>query len=140
MKELIERLAHEQRFEEAARWRDRYQLLMKYAERQTIVTTEPIDRDVWGIAQSDTLAAAAILKIRDGRLIHRHQFLLENSQYHAPGDLIQAAFEQFYLNAEEIPDEIFLPAEPTDQEVLESWLKERAARSSLYQNEAISLH
>ncbi len=128
MKELIERLAREQRFEEAARWRDRYQLLMKYAERQTIVTTEPIDRDVWGIAQSDTLAAAAILKIRDGRLIHRHQFLLENSQYHSAGDLIQAAFEQFYLNAEEIPDEIFLPAEPTDLAVLESWLKERASR------------
>ncbi len=127
MKVLIERLAQERRFEEAARWRDRYHVLLKYAERQRVVSTEPIDRDIWGIAEGKELAAVAILKVRDGRLLHRHHFLLHNAQYHDTATLLQAALEQFYLNAEEIPTELLLPAEPANSQLLEQWFHQRTS-------------
>lgn len=123
IRQLIERLAAEKRFEEAARWRDRYHVLQKYAERQTVLSTEPIDRDVWGIAVGSDRCSLAVLRIRGGRLLSKNQFVLQNIQGYTSAELLQAGIEKYYLHSEDIPNEIFLPEELPEQATLQQYLE-----------------
>jgi excinuclease ABC subunit C len=124
--QAMERAAEELRFEEAAALRNRLNALREYSERQKVVTTELIDRDVMATARSlryEQDACAVIFKVRDGKLVGRQHFYIAGADGKSDADLLRATFERFYIESDDVPDEIFLPIEIEERETLEAWLR-----------------
>lgn len=121
----MEQLAEDFRFEEAALVRNRLMSLRDYSGKQKVMTTDLIDRDILAIASEDDDACSVIFKVRDGKLTGKQHFYITNVEGKTESELLQSTFERFYLEAEEIPDEIFLPFELEDAPTLETWLREK---------------
>lgn len=118
-------LAEQLRFEEAALLRNRLRILQEYTDRQKVMSTEPIDRDVLGLALQGSTACAVFLSIREGKLLDKRHVLFQHTHNTTRAHLIQAVLEQWYLQQSDIPAEIFLPEQPENPLLLTQWLSER---------------
>lgn len=121
MNELSERF----KFEEASKIRNRLEQLKDYSSRQKIVTTETIDRDVFGLAREDGKACCLALKVREGKMIGKRHFIVSDAEDHPDGEILQRSLERWYIENEIAPKEIYLPCEPADIEYLTDWLGKR---------------
>lgn len=125
----MELLASEMRFEEAALLRNKINILKDYLSRQTIITNDEIDRDIFGIAHEDDLVCTIIFKVRDGKLIGKRHFIIKNTSGKSDASLLQSTMEQWFMENEFVPDEIFLPVEPEDTVFILDWLKKIRGKS-----------
>lgn len=116
-------------FEQAAVVRDRLKVLSEYSARQKVVSTDLADRDVMSVAFNDEDACAVILRIREGKLIGKQHYYLTNALGASHEEILQAAFERFYSDQADIPEEIFLPTEVEDIEMLRTWISSLAHKS-----------
>src|SRR5205809_4664550 len=78
----LERQMHDaaegERFEDAARYRNRLQAIQRLSERQAVEKRSVGDVDVLGLAADGDKAAVQIFPLRGGRMIDRYGFHLEN--------------------------------------------------------------
>src|SRR4029453_8047024 len=74
----MQEAAAEERFEDAARYRNRLFAIRHLAERQAAHRRSVGAVDVIGIATEGDRAAVQIFPLRDGRLVDRYGFHLEN--------------------------------------------------------------
>ncbi|MCL5435658.1 MAG: excinuclease ABC subunit UvrC [Patescibacteria group bacterium] len=96
-------------FEKAARLRDQCRALEKMLERQKIVSPKRESHDLANIFAAGQLAAATLLQIREGRLIGRENFMLQNAKGEGPEGILSAFLGRYYLEASDVPPEINLP-------------------------------
>lgn len=115
--------AKELRFEEAAWCRDRIGALTKTLEKQVMVSGREHDRDVFGLARRDAAVAISVLPVRRGVMTGHHSFRLDDPMGTDPEVLTQF-LKQYYGEERPVPQEILLPLEPEDRELLEQWLAE----------------
>jgi excinuclease ABC subunit C len=117
--------AGEQRFEEAARYRNRLRSVEHLAERQAADRRSVGTIDVIGLAVEGNRAAVQVFPLRDGKLIDRHSFHLEN----VGGQDLTTVLEQFcleyYGSAPSVPPQIVVPRDAGDLGPLEEFLTER---------------
>lgn len=125
LKEQMEKLANELRFEEAAILRDKIKALEIYTSKQSVVSFEPIDRDIFAIAHDGEDACAVLFKVRDGKLIGSQQFFMTGVAYKEEKEIIETLLTQYYLNSEYIPSEILIPEQIEEKNPIEKWLSER---------------
>ncbi len=118
-------LAEQLRFEEAALVRNRLRILQEYTDRQKVMSTEPLDRDVLGLAMQGSTACAVFLSIREGKLLDKRHVLLQHAEGIERATLLQAVLEQWYLQQSDIPAEILLPEQPEQPALLTQWLSNR---------------
>lgn len=116
-------------FEQAAYFRNQYLVLKEYSSSQKIVSTELIDRDVFGFAYEDSFSCVLVFTIRDGRLIGKRHFILKNSLEYNQNKILQLAIEKWYLETEFIPNEILLPFELEERSFIGEYLKRRKGKS-----------
>ncbi len=121
--------AADERYEDAARYRNRLIAVDRLAERQGVERSSMGTADVIGVAVGPDRAAVQVFPLREGRMVDRYSFQLEN----AAGEEIAEVLEQFcleyYGSAPAIPPEILVPREAGDTEALERFLSEqRGAR------------
>jgi excinuclease ABC subunit C len=121
----MERHASEMRFEEAALLRDRIKGLEAYSEKQKAVDLDPIDRDIVAFAAEGDDACGVIFKLRDGKMIGRQHYYMSNVEGKTENEILGTLLQQYYLEAEDIPDEIFLPIEVEDADAVHEWLSGR---------------
>ncbi len=114
-------LSKEMRYEEAAVTRDRVNAIKKIVEVQKVVATDTKDRDIIGIYREGLSFGLSILFIRGGRLTGSFYQLFRNVLDEDP-EALQSFLEQFYRGDRYIPDEILIPKDVPDIEVLEGWL------------------
>src|ERR687888_1324692 len=96
LRELERRMreaAGDQRFEDAARYRNRLRSVEHLAERQAADRRSVGTIDVIGLAVEGDRAAVQVFPLRDGKLIDRHSFHLEN----VGGQDLPTVLEQFCL-------------------------------------------
>ncbi len=117
--------AADQNFEEAARIRDKIEVLEKYRNSQKIVMSDLEDRDVFAMAHEDDDACAVIFKIREGKVINRVHYYLSSVLHKSSPEILSHFINQFYTGNDEIPREIFLPEPIAQQKVTEKWLNSR---------------
>jgi excinuclease ABC subunit C len=114
-----------QRFEDAARYRNRLRSVEHLAERQAADRRSVGTIDVIGLAADGDRAAVQVFPLRDGKLIDRHSFHLEN----VGGQDLTTVLEQFcleyYGSAPSIPPQIVVPRDAGDIAALEEFLTER---------------
>ncbi len=132
LREEMDRLAGEMKFEEAAVLRDRIKGLEAYSGKQKAVDLDQIDRDIFAFASEGDDACGVIFKIRDGKLIGRQHYYMGNVEEKPEAEILETLLQQYYLEADYVPKEIFLPSEIEDNNAVQRWLSEK-------RREAVSL-
>jgi excinuclease ABC subunit C len=129
LRERMEQAAREERFEEAARVRDRIGAVEHTVERQGIVGVRGIDRDVFGLARSGGEVQVEVLFVRDGRVVGASDHGFSDVRLD-DSEVMSSFLGQYYGDTEgrPVPREVLTPTPVEDEGALEALLSERAAR------------
>jgi len=133
VRDLTERMkdaAESERFEDAARLRDRIAAVSKVAERQKVVTHGGGDRDVFGYYREGGFIEAQVLLVRDGKLVSHHAYQLEDFEL-PDEELISSLASRFYEGDRQIPDEVLFPIRFEGMEALADYLTSKRSRPAL---------
>jgi excinuclease ABC subunit C len=101
--------AAEERFEEAARHRNRLFAIRSLAERQAADKRAVGTVDVIGVAADADRAAVQVFPLRDGKMIDRYSFHLENVEGRDPETVLESFCLEYYGSAPSIPPQIIVP-------------------------------
>jgi excinuclease ABC subunit C len=126
--ELTERMreaAAEERFEEAARYRNRLFSIRHLADRQATEKRAVGTVDVIGLAIDGHQAAVQVFPLRDGKMIDRYGFHLENVEGEDAQAVLEAFVLEYYGAAPSTPPEVLVPPGIADTEALAEFLSER---------------
>ena len=122
----MEKAAEEMRFEKAASLRDQLKAMQSIVERQKVVfAADYKDSDVIAMARADNEACVQIFFIRGGKLIGREYFVLEGTEDTADKEVMAEFVKQFYTEAAEIPQQVLLPQEIEEAQIIGQWLRSR---------------
>jgi len=124
----MKEFAGEQKYEDAARIRDKIDILEKYRNSQKIVMSDSKDRDIFAMASEDDDACAVIFKIREGKVINRVHYYLSSILHKKPDEILEQFINQYYTRTEEIPPEILLMEQIEHYDITEKWLSSRIDR------------
>ena len=127
-RELEERMreaAAEERFEEAARYRNRLFSIRHLAERQAADKRAVGTVDVIGLAVQADRAAVQVFPLRDGKMIDRYGFHLENVAGDDAQTVLEAFVIEYYGSTPSTPPEVLVPADVTDTSALAEFLTVR---------------
>jgi excinuclease ABC subunit C len=117
--------ADEERFEEAARYRNRLFSVRHLAERQAADKRAVGTIDVIGVAAEDDRAAVQVFPLRDGKLIDRYSFHLENAEGQDLPTMLEAFILEYYGSAPSVPPQVVVPRGIGDTSALAAFLSER---------------
>ncbi len=121
----MQEAAAEERFEDAARYRNRLFAIRHLAERQAADKRAVGTVDVIGIAIEGDRAAVQIFPLRDGKLVDRYGFHLENVAGQDAATVLEAFALEYYGSSPSIPPQLVVPAEAGDTGALEQFLSDR---------------
>ncbi|HET9719469.1 MAG TPA: excinuclease ABC subunit UvrC [Solirubrobacteraceae bacterium] len=104
--------AAEQRYEDAARERNRLKAVRSLLERQRIANESVGTMDAIAVAVDDSGDAnAQVFQVRDGVLSDRQSFYLDNASEAAPADVAEAFILQYYASTMVIPPQVVVQGE-----------------------------
>ena len=131
VRSLHERMAEaseKQEYEEAARYRDQISTIDQVRERQKLAASHGEDADIFGFHQEGPLVAVNLFHLRRGRVVDRREFFWEDLEDFNARDFFTSLLKQIYLDQRYLPEEIHVPVEFDDREILEELLSERSGR------------
>ncbi len=114
-------------FEMAAKIRNQIRAIEKTLEKQVIVSLDSLHRDVFSFCRQDDIMAVTGLFVRNGRMLGSRNFFL-NKVYLPDSETLSSFVSQYYYSGEFIPDEIVVPLDFEDRELLQQWLMESRGR------------
>jgi excinuclease ABC subunit C len=118
-------------FELAAQYRDALQQLDAWFNRQKAATVDQEDTDLYGSAVLDGRACVHRLVMREGRMVGRREYLIEDVEAF-DGAVLAEVLKRVYAE-EEVPGRILVELEPDDLELLREWLGGmRGARPAIH--------
>jgi excinuclease ABC subunit C len=117
--------AGRQEYEMAARYRDQITAARKAMEHQEMVAARPADFDVIGMDEDDLEAAFQVFAVRGGRVMGRRGWIVDKVEHLETGPLVADFLRELYMQREDIPPQVLVPAWPVDRELLERWLSDR---------------
>jgi len=122
----MEKAAGEMRYEKAAALRDQLKAMHSIVERQKVIfAADYKDSDVIAMARADNEACVQIFFIRGGKLIGREYFVLEGTEDTADNEVLAEFIKQFYTEAAVIPQQVLLPQEIEEAQIIGQWLRTR---------------
>jgi excinuclease ABC subunit C len=127
-RELEERMrdaADRHEFEEAARYRNRLFAIRHLAERQAADRRDIGTVDVLGLAASGEVAAVQLFPLRDGKMVDRHGFTLENVAGQDLPTLVEAFCLEYYGASPSVPPLVVVPPQAGELGALEEFLSAR---------------
>ncbi|CCW35315.1 excinuclease ABC subunit UvrC [Chthonomonas calidirosea] len=131
LKQQMEEAAENLEFERAARLRDQWQAVEETLQRQKVLTTERIDQDVIAVVEDNTGLKEACVQmffIRGGKLIGQNHFLVEGTEEESLSDVVREFLKQYYQDAASIPQEILLPCDIDEMEIVRQWLRQKRGK------------
>jgi excinuclease ABC subunit C len=117
--------AADERFEDAARYRNRLRAIERLSERQAVERKSIGTIDVVGVAVSEERAAVQVFPLRDGRMVDRYSFHLENAAGEDVSEVLEQFCLEYYGSAPSIPPQILVPHGVGDTSALQEFLSER---------------
>jgi excinuclease ABC subunit C len=117
--------AAEQRFEDAARERNRLRAVRSLLERQRVANETVGTLDAIAVAVADGEANAQVFQVRDGVLSDRQSFYLDNEAEGDIADVAEAFVLQYYASAMMIPPLLVVQRELGAAPALAQALSER---------------
>jgi excinuclease ABC subunit C len=129
--ELIQKLHQDMKkasdnmeYEYAARIRDRIYAIQATLEKQKVETTSFIDRDVLGFFRQADQVQIQILGFRQGIMRLSSTFPLKNARL-SDSEILGSFLKQYYHGREFLPEEILLPFQAEDEDLLSEMLSDR---------------
>jgi len=121
----MERASSELRFEDAATYRDRLEVLQGVREGQQFVSSGGEDRDVFALHREERLAVLIVLRVRGGRVSDSSTYQFQELEV-SDDEVIEGAISQYYESQREIPPEIVLAVKLENIEMIAESLQSRA--------------
>jgi excinuclease ABC subunit C len=125
LEQKMREAAAEERFEEAARYRNRLRAIERLAERQAADKRAVGTVDVIGLAVEGEQAVVQIFPLREGKMVDRHSFHLENVAGQDLDTILEAFVLEYYGSTPSIPPQIIVPPQASETQTLEQFLTER---------------
>jgi excinuclease ABC subunit C len=117
--------AGEQRFEDAARDRNRLRAVRSLLERQRVANEAVGTLDAIAVAVADDEANAQVFQLRDGVLSDRQSFYLDNASGGGIAEVAEAFVLQYYASAMMVPPQLIVQRELAEADALAQALSAR---------------
>ncbi|MCQ2771556.1 MAG: excinuclease ABC subunit UvrC, partial [Clostridia bacterium] len=116
-------------FEAAAKYRDRIDAITKLSEKQKVVESPDIERDIIAWQDTENIPSVCIFYIRNGRLIESELFFFDANEIFDSSALLTFTCD-FYNKRDYVPKEITISHGITDEdiELLQNYLSEKSKR------------
>lgn len=108
-------------FEKAAKLRDKIIAVKRVTEKQKIITGNFEDEDFINICSDKTDSSVQIFFLRDGKIIGREHYIIEDTVDLPKKNIISNFIKEFYGGTAHIPRNIYVP-DVEDVELLQHWL------------------
>jgi excinuclease ABC subunit C len=121
------------RFEQAAVARDKLRAVERTIEQQKVAAYSRAEQDVVGMAREEGEACLQLFVIRNGKMIGREHFIVENARDATDGEVLASFLQQYYAVSERPPREVLVPAVPAEADDLAAFLAgRRGSRVALH--------
>jgi len=117
----MEQLSEKMEYEKAVVIRDQLAALQSVIQKQRVVSSELLDRDIIALARSGEDCCAVVMQIRHGVLIGRQHFYLTAGEDISLSQIQESFLLRYYKTSAVLPDEIYLPEEPEEAELIREW-------------------
>jgi excinuclease ABC subunit C len=117
--------ARDERFEDAARYRNRLFAVQHLVERQAVERQSVGTVDVIGFAADGDRAVVQIFPLRGGKMVDRHSFHLENVGGQDVTTVLESFGLEYYGSAPSVPPQIVVPRDAGDLSALAELLSEK---------------
>ncbi|MDH4222273.1 MAG: excinuclease ABC subunit UvrC, partial [candidate division Zixibacteria bacterium] len=97
-------------------------------QKQKMVEKGEIDRDIIAFARDDMDVCVATLQVREGVLIGRQHFYLKAQKTLPDSEVLNSFLKQYYLDSMVVPQEILLPVEIEDKQIIQKWLSSKSQK------------
>ncbi len=132
LKQRMEKASEQLDYERAAEIRDRISRIEGALEKQKVVSPGFENQDIIGMAFEKGCADIQTLFIRNGILIGRKDFYLDDVRGMPEEDVLNDFLKQFYAKEMIVPQEVLLPLAISDQGIFENWLtQKRGAKAEI---------
>ena len=125
--EMVE-ASKRQDYEEAALCRDRISAVEAFTKRQRKISASFADQDIIAVAVQQKDACAAVIRLRNGRIIGRERMFLSGVHEQNMSEILSGFMKQFYLESDFLPQEILLQEKPEGCDSLAEWLSEKRGK------------
>ena len=125
LKDQMQEAAAELDFEKAARLKSRLTSLSDLDDRQQVTFPTSVNIDLIGIYREETISAACVFVVREGRTIRSVEFILDKGLDVSEEELVSGFLKRYYDETADIPAEVNLPIDLLDAEVLSEWLTQK---------------
>ena len=121
--------AETENYELAAKYRDLHKTVLALGEQQKMATTAERDVDIFGFYREGARLALQLFTMREGKIVGRREFFWEDldAEHFSVSDFLSEVLSQYY-STDYVPQEINVPADFEDREILEKALTERRGR------------
>lgn len=109
-------------YEEAAEFRDYLRAINSIREMQRASNLRSEDADILIPTKTNINNAVIQYNVRDGKLVNREVFYMENADFDNQGNLITEFIKQHYVDKLELPKEILLENNPDEEGLLADFL------------------
>jgi excinuclease ABC subunit C len=124
LKDGMEKAAENLQFEKAADFRDKLKAVEKITEKQKIITSNFENEDYIGVYGDGKDSCVQVFFYRDGKLLGREHFMLENTFDTAVEEIISDFIKEFYGGTAFIPKSIYVSG-VEEGELISQWLASR---------------
>ena len=129
LKDQMQEAAADLDFEKAARLKSRLTSLSDLDDRQQVTFPTSVNIDLIGIYREETISAACVFVVREGRTIRSVEFILDKGLDVSEEELVSGFLKRYYDETADIPAEVNLPIDLLDAEVLSEWLTQKRGRN-----------
>ena len=117
--------AADERYEDAARYRNRLFAVQHLVERQSADRQSVGTADIVGFAADGDRATVQIFPLRGGKMVDRHSFHLENVAGQDVTTILESFGLEYYGSAPSVPPQIIVPNDSGDLSALAELLTEK---------------
>jgi excinuclease ABC subunit C len=129
LRERMYQAAEGESFELATYYRDLIRTVERIqAEQQVASASEDEDMDVWGLYEEGTDVAVQLFVIRGGNVVDRRELFWEKVAGYRPDYFLGEILQRYYQDNLFIPQDVLIPFDVDDKELLDDWLGTQARR------------
>ena len=128
LREQMAEAAAELEFERAGRIKHRIEVLEGLDDRQQVVFSSDVSLDLVGFYREETISAACVFVVREGRVIRSSEFVLNKGADVSEVELTEGFLKRYYGETADIGAEVCVATDLPDAQLLSEWLTERRGR------------
>ncbi len=125
LRERMAELSDQLEYEEAASVRDQIKAIESVIQKQRVVSHDLADRDIIAVSAEGGDACVALLEVREGVLLGQKRYIVATAGFDT-AEITRNFLPRYYKTATISPEEILIPEEFEDMELMQDFLIEGA--------------